>query len=245
MVLGSSLAVFGAWGIVVFGLVRGAGDLPSSSRILVVAGASCWSCFVLPDVSWCAAAARLSILPASQLAARTCLNNLKQIALALHKLPPGERLFPAGIHRRQERQADAQLAGAHTAVPGSGCSLQGLQLHRTLGRAEKQEALGHAPSRCIVCPSDPSADCAGTTQTSYVAVVGPNAAWAGEKSRKLADFGEEPSNTIMLVEVANSGIAWAEPRDLSLDALDAAGGKSPALAMSSNHGRRRGFLLHL
>ena len=80
-----------------------------------------------------------------------------------------------------------------------------------------------------------------STQTSYVAVVGPNAAWAGEKPRKLADFGEDASNTIMLIEVTNSGIAWAEPRDLSLDTLGAADGKSPALALTSNHGRREEF----
>ena len=65
------------------------------------------------------------------------------------------------------------------------------------------------------------------TQTSYVAVVGPNAAWAGEKPRKLADFGNDASHTIMLVEVANSGIAWAEPRDLSLDTLGAAEASRP------------------
>ena len=53
---------------------------------------------------------------------------------------------------------------------------------------------------------------------SYVAVVGPNAAWAGDKPRKLADFGDDPSGTIMLVEAVNAGIDWAEPRDFSLDA---------------------------
>ena len=45
----------------------------------------------------------------------------------------------------------------------------------------------------------------------------------------------------MLVEVANSGIAWTEPRDLSLDTLGAAGAKSPPLVVSSNHGRREEF----
>jgi len=56
----------------------------------------------------------------------------------------------------------------------------------------------------------------GALQTSYFAVVGPNAAWAGEKPRKLADFGTNAASTVMLVEVANSDIAWAEPEDFSL-----------------------------
>ena len=41
-----------------------------------------------------------------------------------------------------------------------------------------------------------------------------------------------------VVEATNSGIAWAEPRDLSLDSLGAADAKSPALALSSHHGGR-------
>jgi len=45
----------------------------------------------------------------------------------------------------------------------------------------------------------------------------------------------------MVVEVANSGIPWMEPRDLSLDALGAAGAKSSALAVSGNHGHSADF----
>ena len=44
-------------------------------------------------------------------------------------------------------------------------------------------------------------------QTSYVAVMGRDTAWAGDKPRKLADIGKEASTTIMLVEVTHSGIA--------------------------------------
>ena len=95
----------------------------------------------------------------------------------------------------------------------------------------------------FACPSDSGAFVPGAAQTSYVAVVGTNAAWAGEKSRKIGpvDFSGGLSNTIMLVEVADSGIAWTEPRDLSLDALGTAGDKSPALTVSSHHDRREDF----
>ncbi len=43
-----------------------------------------------------------------------------------------------------------------------------------------------------------------------------------------------PSKTIMLVEVAESGIAWTEPRDLPLDAVG-----SPVV--SSKHGQGKDF----
>jgi hypothetical protein len=39
----------------------------------------------------------------------------------------------------------------------------------------------------------------------------------------------------MLVEVANSGVNWAEPKDFSLDALGVVDGKSSVLPLSSNH----------
>lgn len=51
--------------------------------------------------------------------------------------------------------------------------------------------------------------------TNYVAVVGPHTAWPGAKGSKLADFKDGPANTILLVEIANSDIHWAEPRDLT------------------------------
>ena len=50
---------------------------------------------------------------------------------------------------------------------------------------------------------------------SYVAVVGPNALWQADKPVKLGDVHEQLGETILLVEVVNSGIAWTEPRDVS------------------------------
>ncbi len=59
--------------------------------------------------------------------------------------------------------------------------------------------------------------------------------WTGEKPMSLSDIGLEASNTIMLVEVVNSGIQWLEPRDLSVDALGDTDGKSPAVVPRSQH----------
>lgn len=51
-------------------------------------------------------------------------------------------------------------------------------------------------------------------ETNYVAVVGPQTMWPGAKATKLTDLADGTSNTIMVVEVENSGIHWMEPRDL-------------------------------
>ena len=64
------------------------------------------------------------------------------------------------------------------------------------------------------CPSDAQA-CPGSGQTNYLAVAGPNTAWTAETPPKDSLAGKL-AGTIMVVEVADSGIQWTEPRDLSI-----------------------------
>jgi hypothetical protein len=52
------------------------------------------------------------------------------------------------------------------------------------------------------------------SDTSYVVVVGPRTAFPGDKCVALSDITDEKGNTILVVEVQNSGIHWMEPRDL-------------------------------
>jgi hypothetical protein len=60
------------------------------------------------------------------------------------------------------------------------------------------------------------------TTTSYVAVVGPHAAWTGPDAKIPKDdiAAKKAETTVMLIEVpAAAGIQWTEPRDLYVDAL--------------------------
>jgi len=80
----------------------------------------------------------------------------------------------------------------------------------------------------------------GTGHTSYVAVVGPGTAWPGAKSIDLADIKDGTSNTILVVEVKNSGIHWMEPRDLDASQMPMTInakplGSSATLDISSGH----------
>lgn len=61
----------------------------------------------------------------------------------------------------------------------------------------------------FACPSG-----AGQGKTSYVAVVGSQTAWPGDRAIKIADITDGTSNTILLIEIANSDIGWTEPRDV-------------------------------
>jgi prepilin-type processing-associated H-X9-DG protein len=63
-------------------------------------------------------------------------------------------------------------------------------------------------------------------ETSYVMIVGPGTLSDGPTATSIGQIADGMSNTIMIVEVANSGIQWAEPRDLPAEnlAAGAAGG---------------------
>jgi prepilin-type processing-associated H-X9-DG protein len=50
-----------------------------------------------------------------------------------------------------------------------------------------------------------------------VLVTGEGTAWADGRSPRLSDFTDGTSETIMVVEIANSNIHWMEPQDLTID----------------------------
>ena len=54
--------------------------------------------------------------------------------------------------------------------------------------------------------------------TSYVAVVGPQTMWPGRSGRKTNEIRDGTGSTILVLEDQSKGIAWMEPRDLTLDA---------------------------
>jgi prepilin-type processing-associated H-X9-DG protein len=91
--------------------------------------------------------------------------------------------------------------------------------------------------RCFLCPADGlRMDTVGPLPlTNYLAVIGPRTAWPGDKVVSLNDITDGPGNTILVVEVADSGIQWAEPRDLHVLQMPH-GINRPGQGISCNHG---------
>jgi hypothetical protein len=81
----------------------------------------------------------------------------------------------------------------------------------------------------------PSSDASNPWATNYAAVVGSNTAWPGDKSVGLHDISDEPSRTILLVEVADSNINWMEPRDLNFEDAKSGINIDKKRGISSNH----------
>ena len=82
------------------------------------------------------------------------------------------------------------------------------------------------------CPSgnDPP------TETNYVAVVGPETVWPGNRATSMTRARDGTAGTILLVEVTGSGIGWLEPKDLTFDeALLGVNSPGPKPNLSSHH----------
>jgi prepilin-type processing-associated H-X9-DG protein len=75
----------------------------------------------------------------------------------------------------------------------------------------------------------------GLTMTSYVAVVGPDTAWPGSQPAAYRDIMDGSPQTIHIVEIADSGIHWMEPRDLHFAQMAPTIDSKSGLGFSSRH----------
>ncbi|MEX2560943.1 MAG: DUF1559 domain-containing protein [Pirellulales bacterium] len=82
------------------------------------------------------------------------------------------------------------------------------------------------------CPDDTRAR---PGDTNYVAVVGPRTMWPAPASAGKDDAPDGSHNTLLLVEVASSGIHWMEPRDLDVSALKHGINSAKGKGISSRH----------
>lgn len=78
---------------------------------------------------------------------------------------------------------------------------------------------GDLPRDQYHCPSDPEGDKGSSLDTSYFVVTGPGTAWQYDRKITVADLTDGAANTIMIIDVADSGIHWMEPRDVHIDEI--------------------------
>jgi hypothetical protein len=161
-----------------------------------------------------------------------CANNLWQIGLALAAYEQKYGSFPPAY------VADANGKPFYSWRVLILPELDEQGLYSKLKLDEPWDSPNNAPlSKKMLnifdCPSDPHlSNLSG--ETSYLAVVGPHTAWSGTKPRKLSEI-KVPSATILLVEAENSGVNWAEPRDLDIGQMPMAVDPFNGQGISSGH----------
>ena len=75
----------------------------------------------------------------------------------------------------------------------------------------------------------------GKGKTSYVAVVGSQTVWPGDRAVGLQDITDGSSLTVQLIEIADSDIGWTEPRDVRIDEIIPPDGDGIGPRFASGH----------
>jgi hypothetical protein len=81
----------------------------------------------------------------------------------------------------------------------------------------------------------PSARGRPVDETNYVVVVGPGTAWPGATTVSLSQVTDNEDQTLLFVEIRDSGISWMEPRDLDINTMPRGINARGRLGISSFH----------
>ena len=168
-----------------------------------------------------------------------CANNLKQIVIALHNYHDTYgSLPPAYVADKNGRLMHSWRV---LILP----FLEEKALYDQYRFDEPWDGLNNRKLadrnvRLFCCPSDHPQS---STETSYVAVIGPHTAWPGEKTLSLADLADGTASVLLVVEVHDSGIHWMDPRDLHVTQMAPSINATHGQGISSHHlhGANAGF----
>jgi len=88
------------------------------------------------------------------------------------------------------------------------------------------------PLAIYLCPSQPDKP---SQETNYLAVIGERTCWPGARHRTIREISDGSWSTVQVVEVADSGILWTEPRDLHVLQMNAGVNAAHGQGPSSHH----------
>jgi hypothetical protein len=139
-----------------------------------------------------------------------CKNHLKQLALALHNYHDTHGAFPPAYIADKDGRPMHSWRVLILPFMDQRHLYELYRLDEPWNGPHNRLLASQMPAE-FRCPSDPGP----ATETSYFVVVGPKTIFPGAVPIAIKDIPDGTSNTILLVEAADSGINWLEPRDLS------------------------------
>jgi hypothetical protein len=139
------------------------------------------------------------------------VNNLKQLALAMHSYHDANNSFPP--HAVYSKDGKPLLSWRVLLLPyiDQNKLYEEFKLDEPWDSEHNKKLLEKMPV-LFACPGAKT----GPTDTVYQAFVGPGAGFEGKKGVKIPDITDGTSNTIMFVEAA-AAVPWTKPEDLAFD----------------------------
>lgn len=159
------------------------------------------------------------LLPAVQAAREAArraqsMNNVRQIAITLHTYESANGTFPPQFTVDDDGNP---LHSWRTLI------LPFIEQAHVFDQINQEEPWNSANNRALTDVEIPLyrsqryGDTGSTT--NYVVIAGEGFMFNGANKESLRNVQDGTTKTIMLIEIANSNIPWAEPRDLTLDDL--------------------------
>lgn len=155
-----------------------------------------------------------------------CADRLRRIGRALQAYRDDHGCFPPAC-RTHGNGPNAQswrvLLLPYLADEEADRVYQAYRFHEPWNGPHNRKLLESAQlAHLFQCPRAPKGSGAGSSaqgaahasQTCYVMVIGPGTTSNGTSSTRFDEITDGSTNTILVVEVADSMIHWAEPRDL-------------------------------
>jgi prepilin-type processing-associated H-X9-DG protein len=157
------------------------------------------------------------LLPAVQAAREAArraqsTNNLRQINLALHNYHDTHGTLPPAV----VTDADGKplYSGRVLLLP----FLEQQPLYSQFDLTQEWDSPRNMPVSQTMLPVfvDPSSPPQAPGKTDYLFVTGKGTVFEASKATKFEEITDGLSNTLVLVEVKDSGVQWAEPKDLNI-----------------------------
>ncbi len=140
-------------------------------------------------------------------------NNLKQIGIALHQYHQDYGSFPPAVVTDEDGKP--LFSGRVLLMPYLNQQALYDQFDQTKSWNSPEN---QAWSRTVIPVfNDPSSVNAPAGQTDYLFVTGKGTIFEAGKTTKIGEVTDGLSNTLAIVEVKDSKVSWAEPRDLNIN----------------------------
>jgi prepilin-type processing-associated H-X9-DG protein len=157
------------------------------------------------------------LLPAVQAARQAArraqsTNQLRQIGLALHQYHQDHGSFPPAVV--YDEDGKPLYSGRVLLLP----YLNQEALYEQFDKDKAWNSPENLALSQTLIPifTDPASANSPLGQTDYLFLSGKGAVFEAGKTTKINDVTDGLSNTLVVVEVQNSGINWAEPRDVGI-----------------------------